>query len=1737
MRNRIYAQQNTTKFSYATWLMTALLLVIALALPMSAQVQGSYVYVDNQGPVNSITAFSVSPAGALTQLPGSPYATGGSGLTAACRGLNRITIAQGGNTLFVSNSGEQTISAFSINPANGALTPAPGSPFPSGLTLDGCQGISLAATPDGLYLAAASNGQINTFNVGLGGVLTPNSSVANCCSPNTGMKVISNGAGQFLALSNLTSVSVYSISVVAGSLVLTPVPGSPFPQTGTGSIAGLETTCAGDLLYGSETSLSNTSLTDAWSVASTGVLTPLAGSPFSAVGSGGNTAVLTPDNELLFQSNQFSNTINPAALLAGGNLGNLASISGVGFSHAPAGMAIDPSGTYLFAADDAIGVASFRINPRATLANLADVAINRAGDIQDLVAYPTRSCGIADLSLAVTTTPAPIAAGQPVIYTVSITNHGPSVASAVVADTLDVSTTAGGIIPIVSSVASPGAVRVNTISGTTVNGVVTITTQLPHELVAGQTVTITSVADPTNLVAIPTVPPTTISVTDPSFTGTYQVVSVTPTSFTYNQTMQLSQFVGPPLPIVAATGAVRVSNTVTVTTTQPYTLNVGDSVTVVGVADSSFNGSFVVASVISTTSFTYTQPLPALPDATSGGGDAIPPSPVPATDTSNGGTATARPCLIAPGGTGICGSITNPATTPIVATSGASRTSGIVTITTTAPHQLFTGEIVTLAGVLNNATMLPDPTLNGQFTVTSVLSPLTFTFDQSNLSPLPPDVVEGGGTVTSAACSGICSGVISPTITPIVSASRANSASGTVVSGIVTITTAVPHQLFAGETVHISGVPDPTVTLPNPNSPPGPPTLTFTDPGFNGVAIVTSVANPTTFTYTQSLALSQFGETNNVPTAFPMTAVNNSAGGTASSPQTAFATFPVLQVGETQTFSFTATTSGLTTAGATISNTAIISNKSTVDPNPGDNFASSLVTITIGASPTTLTVAPATAGFGGLATLSAQLARVSNGAGVAGETITFAVSGNIVGTAVTNNAGQAILTISTAPSAAFPTGIALGSYPGAVAASFAGDTSFGTSSGVGDLTVSAGVLTVVPTSISKVYGSANPTFTYGITGFQNGDTSSVVSGTATCTSTATATSSVGNYPITCVISGLTAANYTFTTINGTLAVTQAPLNITANDASRDFGLANPAFTGTITGLLNGDVITATYDSPATPTSGVGTYPIIPTPVGAASVLANYAITLVNGTLTINPVVVNNAPLTVTVSSASRSYGDPNPSFTATISGALNGDVFTATVSTPATAASPVGAYPVTATVSGPTANYVVTVVNGTLTVNPAPLSVFVNSATRVYGAADPAFTGTIGATKNGDVITATYSTTTTVTSDVGSYPITPTLAGAALGNYALTITNGIFSITPAPLAVTAVGGTRLYGAANPAATITGLLNGDVITAIYTFPTPATAVGVYTLNPTLVDPAGKLIDYAVTLRTATLTINRAPLTVTASPASRPYGSANPVLTAVFGAGQVQNGDPITPVASTTATNTSNAGTYPITAGVNDPTNVIGNYAVTAVNSTLTVTTVPLTITADPKAMVLNTATPAFTATYAGFVLGQTSANLGGTLKCSATTTGGLHPITCSGQTSANYAITFVPGVLTVNYSAACKSGPGLTALAPLAPNPPLPTFSKATTSSIPVSFRGCDSKGTSISSAIIAPTIAGGPGSVTLIDPNGANVAAAAPTFGFSFANTAWTFGFTTAGRTTGTYAGTITLNDGTVIPFSFSLTN
>src|SRR5204863_35577 len=98
----------------------------------------------------------------------------------------------------------------------------------------------------------------------------------------------------------------------------------------------------------------------------------------------------------------------------------------------------------------------------------------------------------------------------------------------------------------------------------------------------------------------------------------------------------------------------------------------------------------------------------------------------------------------------------------------------------------------------------------------------------------------------------------------------------------------------------------------------------------------------------------------------------------------------------------------------------------------------------------------------------------------------------------------------------------------------------------GQLTVSKALLTVTADDQSRAYGGGNPSLTFQITGFKNGETSSVLSAQPSCTTAATATSSVAGSPYAIGCAGGAAANYSFSYLAGQLTVTPALLTVTAD---------------------------------------------------------------------------------------------------------------------------------------------------------------------------------------------------------------------------------------------------------------------------------------------------------------------------------------------------------------------------------------------------------------------------------------------------------------------------------------------------------------------------------------------------------------------------------------------------------------
>jgi hypothetical protein len=325
------------------------------------------------------------------------------------------------------------------------------------------------------------------------------------------------------------------------------------------------------------------------------------------------------------------------------------------------------------------------------------------------------------------------------------------------------------------------------------------------------------------------------------------------------------------------------------------------------------------------------------------------------------------------------------------------------------------------------------------------------------------------------------------------------------------------------------------------------------------------------------------------------------------------------------------------------------------------------------------------------------------------------------------------------------------------------------------IAVNKAVITVTANNASKMYGAALPAFTAAYSGFVNGDSTAVVTGTPSLTTTAAASSPAGTYTITAGTGSLTATNYSFVFVNGTLTVSKVVLNVSANNASRTYGGANPSFTPTYSGFVNGDTAAVLSGAPsltttATAASPVGSYPIAVS-LGTLSA-ANYTFSFSNGSLT-----VNKAILFVTATDSSRTYNTANPIFSASYAGFVNGDTAAvlsgaSSVTTTATISSPVGTYPITPAVGTlASANYSFTFVNGTLTITKGtPIPTWATPSSITYG------TALSGAQLNATASvpgTFAYSPAAGTLLSAGTQTLSVTFTPTDAANY----TNGTGSVT------------------------------------------------------------------------------------------------------------------------------------------------------------------------------------------------------------------------------------------------------------------------------------------------------------------------------------------------------------------------
>jgi len=124
-------------------------------------------------------------------------------------------------------------------------------------------------------------------------------------------------------------------------------------------------------------------------------------------------------------------------------------------------------------------------------------------------------------------------------------------------------------------------------------------------------------------------------------------------------------------------------------------------------------------------------------------------------------------------------------------------------------------------------------------------------------------------------------------------------------------------------------------------------------------------------------------------------------------------------------------------------------------------------------------------------------------------------------------------------------------------------TAYATNTATVTLVVYPAILTVAANNASMTAGAAIPVFTASYSGFVNGDTSAVLGGSPSLTTTATTSSPAGSYPIIAAAGTLSAANYAFSFVNGTLTILPA-LTVTLTTTATLTGSASSGYTATVT---------------------------------------------------------------------------------------------------------------------------------------------------------------------------------------------------------------------------------------------------------------------------------------------------------------------------------------------------------------------------------------------------------------------------------------------------------------------------------------------------------------------------------------------------------------------------------------------
>ena len=176
-------------------------------------------------------------------------------------------------------------------------------------------------------------------------------------------------------------------------------------------------------------------------------------------------------------------------------------------------------------------------------------------------------------------------------------------------------------------------------------------------------------------------------------------------------------------------------------------------------------------------------------------------------------------------------------------------------------------------------------------------------------------------------------------------------------------------------------------------------------------------------------------------------------------------------------------------------------------------------------------------------------------------------------------------------------------------------------------------ITLVPPQVPDLSWPAVAEVTYGTPlGDLQLNATSTVPGSLVYTPPAGTVLLAGTNLLSVVFTPFDTTNYTTATASNFLVVLPAQLSVVASNASRPYGQTNPILSGTINGVVSGDVITAAFHCEADEQSLPGEYAIVPVLSDPDGRLINYSTNLQNGILTVTPTLpeITSQPMSLAV---------------------------------------------------------------------------------------------------------------------------------------------------------------------------------------------------------------------------------------------------------------------------------------------------------------------------------------------------------------------------------------------------------------------------------------------------------------------------------------------------------------------------